>query len=408
MANLQFLGDLLADPSATGSVSLESAWESPSKAEMELKNPFSSKQVNWAGEYLARPQSEPDPSPEKSVGEILLDLGVKVTGYLAATIVAGQWRSSHVYPLRMVSTFLRRHARMIDSSALLSRRLKRMEAIILKLQRFPDMKLSTMHDIGGCRAILDSIKQVNELKDYYKANVQSGLGEPPPKEYDYISTPKDDGYRGIHLAVRFKPKPQIDMPSRRIEIQIRTRLQHQWATAVETVDFFTKQTMKLGGGDPRWKRFFVLVGSMFAAKEYSPLVPNTPATLLGLANETLDLWHELNVLKLMKSWSAAMNFVMDYPASAKFPQNSMCLIELDVQAGTTTLHPFRYEQLHEAQDRYGEIEKEIADDPNRSVVLVSVDSLADLKAAYPSYYGDTGEFIQAVAFMLATTEKPLV
>jgi putative GTP pyrophosphokinase len=79
-----------------------------------------------------------------------------------------------------------------------------------------------------------------------------------------------------------------------------------------------------------------------------------------------------------------------------------------VQAGTTTLHPFRYEQLHEAQDRYGEIEKEIADDPNRSVVLVSVDSLADLKAAYPSYYGDTGEFIQAVGFMLAVTGKSLV
>jgi ppGpp synthetase/RelA/SpoT-type nucleotidyltranferase len=33
-----------------------------------------------------------------------------------------------------------------------------------------------------------------------------------------------------------------------IEIQLRTSLQHAWATAVETVDAFTNENLKFGAG----------------------------------------------------------------------------------------------------------------------------------------------------------------
>ena len=41
-----------------------------------------------------------------------------------------------------------------------------------------------------------------------------------------------------------------------IEIQLRTSLQHAWATVVETVDAFTNENLKFGAGSDDWKRFF--------------------------------------------------------------------------------------------------------------------------------------------------------
>src|SRR5690606_39699271 len=46
-----------------------------------------------------------------------------------------------------------------------------------------------------------------------------------------------------------------------IEIQIRTRLQHAWATAVETVDVMKGTDLKSGGGTPDWREFFALAAS---------------------------------------------------------------------------------------------------------------------------------------------------
>ena len=46
----------------------------------------------------------------------------------------------------------------------------------------------------------------------------------------------------------------------RIEIQIRSRLQHAWATAVETVDAFSGTSLKTTGGSGSektdWGRFY--------------------------------------------------------------------------------------------------------------------------------------------------------
>ena len=47
----------------------------------------------------------------------------------------------------------------MPKNAFFAKRLKRSNSIIAKLERFDDMRLKTMQDIGGCRAIL-----VNEKK----------------------------------------------------------------------------------------------------------------------------------------------------------------------------------------------------------------------------------------------------
>ncbi len=102
------------------------------------------KAVARAGECLVR---NPDDIDEESMS------------------IIRNWRASHAYPLNSTQSSLRYRLQYIDSDGIVAQRLKRISSIKNKLQRFPSMKLSRMQDIGGCRGIVSSIKQVYELKD---------------------------------------------------------------------------------------------------------------------------------------------------------------------------------------------------------------------------------------------------
>ena len=85
-----------------------------------------------------------------------------------ALVPINNWRSSHSYPLNALQITLRQRAAKIDSDPTVAQRIKRLPSIRHKLERFPSMKLSQMQDIGGCRAVLSSVAQVDELVTWYK------------------------------------------------------------------------------------------------------------------------------------------------------------------------------------------------------------------------------------------------
>jgi hypothetical protein len=63
-----------------------------------------------------------------------------------------------------------------------------MPPIINKLKREPTMQLTTMQDIGGVRAALRDISEVNKLVDQYRD--KSRLTHDLSSEYNYIEAPK--------------------------------------------------------------------------------------------------------------------------------------------------------------------------------------------------------------------------
>jgi (p)ppGpp synthase/HD superfamily hydrolase len=112
--------------------------------------------------------------------------------------VIDNWRASHTFPLNTLQMNLRRCARRLDAAALIAQRVKRLISIGHKLHRFPDMKLTQIQDIGGCRAVLSSVDDVEELFDYYMR--KTNMKHQRATVDDYIANPKPSGYRGIHTS----------------------------------------------------------------------------------------------------------------------------------------------------------------------------------------------------------------
>jgi ppGpp synthetase/RelA/SpoT-type nucleotidyltranferase len=119
-------------------------------------------------------------------------------------------RTVHSYPLQAMKMTLKRRAKSIDPTAIVSQRLKRFASIMLKLRLSKEEghhpNLSQMQDIGGCRAVMDTVQQVRRLEktflDASRKNPQRGPEY--SKTSDYLANPKANGYRGIHLVYKFR------------------------------------------------------------------------------------------------------------------------------------------------------------------------------------------------------------
>lgn len=150
----------------------------------------------------------------------------------AALRCVNNWRSSHSFPLNTFHIGLSRRANLVDQNSVTSERIKRLVSIEQKLLRFPTHRLSQMQDIGGCRAVVRTNAMVGELT---RAFQKSDLKHKLVGTDNYIEKPKQSGYRGVHLVYRYNSDKKTTYNGLNIEIQLRSQLQHAWATAVETV-----------------------------------------------------------------------------------------------------------------------------------------------------------------------------
>jgi hypothetical protein len=222
--------------------------------------------------------------------------------------VIQNWRTSHGLPLNVFQAGLRSRAKRVDEDILVAQRMKRFSSVMNKLVREPHMKLSQMQDLGGCRAILPDVPSVDTLYGMYRGDEPLYETETSLKCYDYIRHPKEDGYRGIHIVGRYQARTESrDLWNRhRIEIQLRSRLQHAFATTVETVTTFTREPLKFGAGPAEWRRFFALMGSALALREATPLVSGTPTNDKAIIMELREVTRALKVRQRLQGWTDAV------------------------------------------------------------------------------------------------------
>lgn len=311
-----------------------------------------------------------------------------------ALAVINNWRSSHSVPLNTLQMNLRRGASDFDDDPTVAQRIKRLSSIRLKLDRFPDMKLARMHDIGGCRAVLSSVDNVEALTAFYKT--KSRMKHRIVREDPYIAVPKPSGYRGIHLVFSYFSDKDAAWNGLKIEMQIRTRLQHAWATAVETAGAFTEQALKSSSGDASWLRFFALMSSAHALKEGTPLVPDTIENPSDLVAQVRKLASQLNVINRLETYGHAMRIVDLVSADIKDP---IVLLELNTHSKQLSVRSYANPLV--ATEAYEALERATEGQPGMDVVLVRVETVASLRKAYPNYFLDTTAFVDSVREVIA-------
>lgn len=307
----------------------------------------------------------------------------------------GNWRSSHSFPLNTFKIGLLHKARQIDKNSLVAQRLKRLSSIAAKLRRFPEMKLSQMQDIAGCRAVVSSVPHVGELVQLYK---HSEIKHKLIHEDDYITSPKKSGYRSYHLVYGYYSDKKLTYNGLKVELQFRSQMQHAWATAVETVGTFIQQALKSSQGEKDWLRFFALMGTAIAIRENSPPVPHTPTSKSKLRDRLRHYAKKLDVENHLRIYATALQT----PEQEGVENAHYYLLELDPAAKRVKITGYKYDELERASKDYLTVEREtISSQAGRDTVLVSVDSLEALKKAYPNYFLDTHRFILVVKQAIA-------
>lgn len=161
-------------------------------------------------------------------------------------------RISHQSTLSSTFTILCSYITKFSKETIVTYRIKRIESILGKLIRYPDMQFSRMWDIGGCRVIVRDNAEVYKLKNLLTKNKRVII----KKVYDYIKTPQNDGYKGLHVFIKLSDEEKV------VEIQIRNKQDHNWATLVEITDVLFGTKLKELGDHKELLRFHYLLSRL--------------------------------------------------------------------------------------------------------------------------------------------------
>ncbi len=242
-----------------------------------------------------------------------------------------------------------------------------------------------MQDVGGCRAVVDNIARVRRIQASYR---NSYIRHNLVNTDDYINTPAPSGYRGLHLIYRYLSDKNPRYNNLQIEVQLRSRLQHAWATAVETVGLFLDQSLKSSQGSRKWLNFFKLMSAEFAKVEKAPPVPGMPTIRRQLKREIRFKAKDLDVISRLHAYSAALKLIETRGRKSDY----YYLLAVNPNENTLSIKRFMKREFDGASAAYDDLEKSQRTLKTGDAVLVAANSLRELRRCYPNYFADTGVF----------------
>lgn len=337
---------------------------------------------------------------------------------LAKTMdVLTYWRDAHVQPLFQAEQLLNKFVPKIDKDAFIAKRLKRVESVKKKLnlnknRECGPMLLTTMQDIGGIRVVLTNHKKLYDLYKVLKNEACFKQKGNILKVTNYIDEPKEFGYRGIHLIAKF---PNEYNQERKIEFQLRTKLQHSWSTTLEIIDLFTGQNLKNDKGSHLWKEFFRLVSDEFCVIENSDgFVSNQLDRIVKdysdyLMTNDLSLSNCLKIIKFIntplptangksisiehqvKGYADSLREINDQIQEQK-KKVEFILLRLNVYTKELNIEFFEKSEREQASKLYSLYEQTLSKNKNWVVAFVSTNAIGGLKEAYPNYFADSEVF----------------
>lgn len=271
------------------------------------------------------------------------------------------------------------------------------------------MKLKNMQDIGGCRVVLSSEKKLRKIVRELKKSPEFEMINGKYRHKDYIKSPKNDGYRSYHIVGKFN---DTNNEIKNIEIQLRTRVQHYWATALEIVDLFTGQALKSNQGDEEWKNFFHNTSIQFSTIDsihmHEQLEPSLrkdiyvkmidgDERLLQTRALTKKGCDKLKVFEKLQAYSNSLKIIDDTLKNEEAGVAGYVLLKIDTTHdahATIDSSIFKKADSLLAEESYIKAEKEAASRKGIIVALVSTAAVGDIQEAYPNYFADSTMFLE--------------
>ncbi|MFC4595607.1 hypothetical protein [Sphingobium tyrosinilyticum] len=302
--------------------------------------------------------------------------------------IANSWRASHAFPMHRLRAEMHGRMSALKVKGLTAARLKQMPSIRAKLSRIGS-NLRQLQDLGGCRAVVPSIVEARQLVSEI-VNKSSHILK---REDAYMDAPRDSGYRSHHIVFAFQPRDKSEegYEGRLIEMQIRSRMQHSWATAVEAVGLYRGENMKAGEGDKDWLRLFELMSLEFAASEGCDYAKVASGSRVS---EIIDLNASLNATQTLDTLSHAVSN-LDRIEHDRNHKPRYCLIIYDHNARRVNV-----KYLNRPSDIGSVLEGGVSgfsENEQYSIVVVELDKIENLKGAYPNYFGDVQLFKSSLA-----------
>jgi len=339
----------------------------------------------------------------KRIGVILRNSDVPFSETEAIGVL-NNWKSAHELPLHYITKTIKKYTKDVSKKNTIVQRIKRTESILLKLDQQPKLDLARMQDIVGFRVVFrddDNQKNLECIKKLILKIRSSKMRSTVTRITDYIEEPRDSGYRSVHAIFKYNSTMYQKHNSMQVELQIRTKMQHIWATAVETVGMFEQSNLKQGLGDENWLEFFRQMSHLMAIEEGTIKVSTEKQN--ELCTELHELSNKINAALTLSSIAIQQAILheafKDILEKSKSSVGYM-LLKLDLSPlfqgasePTIEIMNFADDSETKATEQYGIWEIEAHENQMRYVLLAKSENLMNLRRGFPNYFADLRKFI---------------
>jgi hypothetical protein len=323
--------------------------------------------------------------------------GASADEVLANDAIINAWRRVHVGTLSEMLDVAEGVAAGAGVHAVCAGRIKKKATIIGKLMRpGTSHKLNSMYDVAGCRIVADSPAEQAQLYDALLAHPFCDAEKTAKR--DYVLHPKADGYRAKHMVFAFA---QQGLPYERLfcELQIRTRMQHLWACALEVYDLAAGRHLKFGESAPAAQEFFRRAAAIIEQIEAERAVCTADirrdfagaagaGTSGGTSGGTPGM---LGVLEILRAANFATYVVNDAAKNTSDQVNCAGYYLIDLQPDVQTLICTKLPETDAFSEYIGR--EDLDSNADHDYVLVRAENEQDIGRLFLNYFADISDFL---------------
>lgn len=291
------------------------------------------------------------------------------------------YRKQHLEPLTRLTLELQTWLQQYDRQYFIAQRLKRRPQILRKLRRL-SVRLTQLQDIGGCRIIVDKNSDVDALVKHIRVKIGEGGFAKIVRETDYRELGRDDtGYRAFHII--------LDVSGCKIELQVRSRIQHYWSESIERTSVIYGARLKEKEGDPVVIEYFKTFSNALHSVEINHA--------LARATE-IDLQQKRQLAEAVISQAAGdrnlgghVNSDIVRTMAEREGQNAGTLnnwiLVFDWNDGNFVLWDVVGRDASEAIKAYSRYEAEFPEEEKYEVVLIGSSDISTVPQTHSHYFG---------------------